>query len=128
MIRFYQKRISPHKGFCCAYRKLTGGYSCSQYAYKIVQRHGAVGLLRSLPKRFECCKEAYIQLQEEEKKKKEWDICHCGPDVGCDCLSNSDCLGNIPNFDCSPDVGCDCPIPDCSCGFFSRFFYKRMKN
>jgi putative component of membrane protein insertase Oxa1/YidC/SpoIIIJ protein YidD len=48
-IRGYQRWISPHKGFCCALRAMTGGDSCSAYGYLVIARFGlrrGLGLLR----------------------------------------------------------------------------------
>ena len=48
-IRFYQRRISPHKGFSCALRVATGGASCSAYGYAVIARFGlarGLGLLQ----------------------------------------------------------------------------------
>lgn len=37
-IRFYQKYISPHKGFaCCIYRP-----SCSEYTRQAVEKYGVI--------------------------------------------------------------------------------------
>ena len=40
LIGFYQRFVSPHKGFGCAYRVHTGGQNCSAYGYRVVQRFG----------------------------------------------------------------------------------------
>lgn len=48
-IVFYQRFISPHKGFRCAYRFHTGRASCSTLGLRAVRRHGAwrgIGILR----------------------------------------------------------------------------------
>jgi uncharacterized protein len=39
-IRFYQKTISPRKGFCCAYAAYTGHGSCSALGYRAIRRFG----------------------------------------------------------------------------------------
>lgn len=39
-IRLYQRHLSPHKGFCCAWRVATGGDSCSAYGHRVIARHG----------------------------------------------------------------------------------------
>jgi putative component of membrane protein insertase Oxa1/YidC/SpoIIIJ protein YidD len=49
LIRGYQRYMSPHKGFSCAYRHYTGGKSCSAFGYRAVRRYGVVkggGVLR----------------------------------------------------------------------------------
>lgn len=39
-IQLYQRQLSPHKGFCCAYRCHTGHASCSQLGYRSIRRFG----------------------------------------------------------------------------------------
>ena len=102
----YRRYLSPHKGFCCAYRKVTGRRSCSAYALAIVQRLGAVALVQALPRRFARCKAAYAgwlarfdgRQQDKGARRNErrwWEHCDCNP---CDMASNLPC-------DCLP---CDC--------------------
>jgi putative component of membrane protein insertase Oxa1/YidC/SpoIIIJ protein YidD len=54
-IRFYQRRISPYKGFSCALRVATGGASCSAYGYAVIERFGLVRGLGLLQRRLELC-------------------------------------------------------------------------
>ena len=61
-ILVYQRWISPHKGFCCAYRRLTGGRSCSEYARQTVLGHGVLTLARALPRQFARCHRAHATL------------------------------------------------------------------
>jgi putative component of membrane protein insertase Oxa1/YidC/SpoIIIJ protein YidD len=54
-IRFYQRYLSPLKGFSCAYRIHTGKESCSAYGYRMIERFGLQkgwGLLR---RRMQAC-------------------------------------------------------------------------
>jgi putative component of membrane protein insertase Oxa1/YidC/SpoIIIJ protein YidD len=39
-IRLYQRFVSPHKGFGCAYRALTGRAGCSGLGYRAIRRYG----------------------------------------------------------------------------------------
>ncbi|MEM5550874.1 membrane protein insertion efficiency factor YidD [Pseudoalteromonas neustonica] len=39
LIRFYQKRISPYKGFRCAHAALHQGVSCSEAVKHIIEEH-----------------------------------------------------------------------------------------
>lgn len=41
-IRFYQRFLSPWKGFRCAYGAHTGRSSCSAFGYHAVERHGVL--------------------------------------------------------------------------------------
>ena len=54
-IRFYQRRLSPHKGFCCAYRAHTGRQSCSTLGLRAVRRYGALTGLAVLRRRLYLC-------------------------------------------------------------------------
>jgi putative component of membrane protein insertase Oxa1/YidC/SpoIIIJ protein YidD len=63
LITIYQKHISPHKGFSCAYRVMSNGESCSQYTKRLILEQG---LGRSLPlirERFQACKAASQTLK-----------------------------------------------------------------
>lgn len=74
-IALYQRRLSPHKGFSCAYRVHTGGCSCSEFARRFVLRAGLLRLLAILPRRFRKCRSAHLALAEKaesERKKGQW--------------------------------------------------------
>lgn len=130
-ILFYQKWISPHKGFCCAYKYKTGGHSCSQYAAKIVRRMGVLGLIRGLPKQFGRCRSAFIDLQREQERRKEEErkrkkqnesfctACDCSlPDFG-SCSGSDVGTGGGSSCDINLDCGglevCSAPFEACSC-------------
>ena len=55
LIRGYQKYLSPHKGFCCAYRQHTGRGSCSALGYRAVRRFGVFGGLALIRRRTYLC-------------------------------------------------------------------------
>ncbi len=54
-IRFYQRHLSPRKGYSCAHRGATGGDSCSAYGYRVLQRCGLRTGLRLLRRRLDAC-------------------------------------------------------------------------
>lgn len=54
-IRLYQRWLSPHKGFVCAYRVYTGRDSCSAYGYRVINRYGALVGLALLRRRLADC-------------------------------------------------------------------------
>lgn len=100
----YQRYVSPHKGYCCAHRAHTGHSSCSEFARKIVLRHGVIALLRALPRQLQRCRNAYAVLlaaaiaaaaAPEQDPKKKKDPNSCG-----DSCSPTDCI----DLDCG---GCD---------------------
>lgn len=63
-IRFYQRKISPHKGFCCAYRRYSGGPSCSNLGYRSIRRFGVWRGLALLRQRFDKCSIAHQRLRQ----------------------------------------------------------------
>ncbi len=58
-ITFYQRYLSPYKGFCCAYRQHTRGQSCSQLGFRAIRRYGVISGLGILRQRTQLCGEAY---------------------------------------------------------------------
>jgi putative component of membrane protein insertase Oxa1/YidC/SpoIIIJ protein YidD len=54
-IRFYKRRVSPHKGYGCAYRVYTGRCSCSTLGLRAISRFGAVRGLGVLRQRLAEC-------------------------------------------------------------------------
>ncbi|WP_392553295.1 membrane protein insertion efficiency factor YidD [Orbus wheelerorum] len=121
LIRFYQKFISPRKGFCCAYRKHSGGRSCSSFALVAVRRFGVSALWHSFPKRLNDCKMAATHLNKpkDENEDKE-DSTH--PCEYCETLKVCSCFKDCDVFD-SSSCGNGCSMPDslpcsdgCDCG------------
>ena len=58
-IHFYQRFISPYKGFCCAYGVHTGHASCSVLGYRAVRRYGLWQGVQVLDERMARCGIAY---------------------------------------------------------------------
>jgi putative component of membrane protein insertase Oxa1/YidC/SpoIIIJ protein YidD len=54
-IRAYQRWLSPHKGFACAFRVHTGRDSCSAYGYRVIKRYGLPAGLALLRRRLAGC-------------------------------------------------------------------------
>lgn len=80
----YQRYLSPHKGYCCAYRVHTGRRSCSAYARRVNQRLGFFALIEALPEQFSRCRVAYQTMHTAtalENKDKNNKICKdtCDP-------------------------------------------------
>ena len=59
LIRFYQTRVSPYKGFSCAYRVCTGRQNCSAYGYRVIHRYGALIGTRLIRRRLTRCGDVY---------------------------------------------------------------------
>jgi len=45
LIAAYQRHISPHKGFHCAYRVQHGGQSCSGYIKRMIHERGLMAAI-----------------------------------------------------------------------------------
>jgi putative component of membrane protein insertase Oxa1/YidC/SpoIIIJ protein YidD len=72
-IVFYQRHLSPHKGYCCAYRAHTGRCSCSEFARRFVLRAGCWRLLHVLPRRFAKCRAAHLALAAQQEERRQGD-------------------------------------------------------
>ena len=59
-IRFYQRHLSPKKGFGCAYRIVYGGCGCSGVGYRLIRRYGVFSGCRLLRLRLARCRFAYV--------------------------------------------------------------------
>jgi putative component of membrane protein insertase Oxa1/YidC/SpoIIIJ protein YidD len=63
MIAFYQRRLSPHKGFRCAFHARRGGRSCSEYGKRIILESGLVAGVTLIVQRLEECSAAARELR-----------------------------------------------------------------
>jgi putative component of membrane protein insertase Oxa1/YidC/SpoIIIJ protein YidD len=64
-IGLYQKYLSPHKGFSCAYRVQYRGSSCSQYCKEMILERGPIGAISPIRQRFQDCKQAAKLIQSQ---------------------------------------------------------------
>ncbi len=95
-IRFYQKFISPHKGYCCAYGVLHRGDSCSEVIRKRILEDGLFRTVPKIKEQFKKCRSALEELEEwkERKKKNESSQADDYSDIGDDdnsCTINNRC-------------------------------------
>jgi putative component of membrane protein insertase Oxa1/YidC/SpoIIIJ protein YidD len=98
LIRFYQRHISPHKGFHCAYSAHTGCASCSALGHRAIRMHGVLNGLVILRKRMHLCGVAHRRHSEPPRRPLKWQRGDCdlgGCDVGA----------------CDGPGGCDSPGP-----------------
>jgi putative component of membrane protein insertase Oxa1/YidC/SpoIIIJ protein YidD len=70
-IRLYQRRISPHKGFRCAYSNTHGGPGCSGAVLSILEDKGLISGWGLIKQRFLSCESAAKEREEERKKRKD---------------------------------------------------------
>ena len=66
-LTIYQRHISRHKGWCCAYRAATGEISCSEYAKLTIQRLGFRSSLRVIKERLKSCAHASRSIAHQSE-------------------------------------------------------------
>ena len=71
IIRCYQKWISPHKGFRCAYQKFYRRESCSNFGLRVFEQHPPLAAWRLLRDRLGECKTAYDAFLAAEPQQEE---------------------------------------------------------
>lgn len=67
-IQIYRRYVSPHKGYCCAYRATTGRSSCSHFAQRAIRRVGMLRAVTLIVRRFERCAKAAATVAAAEPK------------------------------------------------------------
>jgi uncharacterized protein len=119
-IRFYQRRLSPYKGFSCALRVATGGASCSAYGHAAIARFGLRRGLGLLQRRLDLCGHVHMRAHTRPpphpRLKHQRGFCDAPAcDAPCDLPGHGHCL----SFDTAADVaGC---VPDAGdCGSSRR--------
>lgn len=96
-ITFYQRWISPHKRFSCAYRLHTGHASCSWLGFRAIRRYGVWRGAAVLRARFERCSAAHRQHQQLHPRshlhmRSQAGFCD-GCDIPCDGIDCVNCFG-----------------------------------
>lgn len=123
-IELYQRYLSPHKGYCCAYRIYTGSASCSVLGYRAIRRFGLWDGLALLRERLALCGVAYRRWRARIRAPRErarlvaprergfvdglCDVTMCIPDPG-----------DLANAACDMSSSCGgspCDVLDCSNG------------
>jgi len=112
-IRFYQRRISPHKGFSCALRIATGGASCSAYGYAVIERFGLARGLGLLQRRLELCGHVHGRVRASaplhprlKYQRGFCDVPACDGPCDLPCDGHGGCLSADTAFDMA-SCGCD---------------------
>ena len=132
-IGFYQRQLSPRKGYRCAYARVNGGAGCSGFVRAAIEQHGLRDATPRIRARFGACKAAARALRAERDNAGESPITNVPSDEavkrdikrqrrrtnsgnGPDCLDLTWCFCLDMSFDCGPgDFGCiDCVPCDCS--------------
>ncbi|WP_424403187.1 membrane protein insertion efficiency factor YidD [Microcoleus sp.] len=68
-IQMYQKHLSPHKGFSCAYSRLHGAESCSEYFRNKVRTYGLSKAIPLFEQRLRDCKLANATLKAQYQSR-----------------------------------------------------------
>ena len=120
LILFYQKFLSPYKGFCCAYHQYTGRTSCSGLGYRAIRHFGVIKGVGVLKMRLSKCNEVY-QAHYFEKQMVVNQAGHCDLPSDCDfgavgdtCSAIVDCssaCNNWPPWRRSKKMGPDIYLP-----------------
>ncbi len=112
-IVFYQRYLSPKKGFSCAYRVHTGHAGCSKLGYRAIRRYGVWRGIAVLNSRLNRCSVAYHRYSRPAfLRSSQAGFCDGGCDGGCD-MPDLNCgsgksLGKMCEFgDCCSNMG-DC--------------------
>ena len=96
-IVWYQRTISPHKGWSCAHRVRRGGVSCSDWTKRAIARRGVWVGLRLARRRFKLCREAARESKKQDSSAKRQS---CGAEhLPLECCCDSVDLG-ITAGDC----------------------------
>lgn len=118
LIKFYQRFISPYKGFRCAYHVVHGRDTCSNAINSLILRHGFFKALPFIRIRFDECRSAYGYLQTGLIPSHNVDI-PC--DIPCD-IEIGDCSGSS-----AKGSACDC-LSACGWPFDTHRLSKRAKR
>lgn len=107
-IRAYQRWLSPHKGFVCAFRVHTGRDSCSAYGYRVISRYGVPAGMALLRRRLADCGTQHRLHAPARLPQKGLRQQHGFCDLPCDVLA---C--DLPCNAAPLDVACN--VAECGC-------------
>jgi putative component of membrane protein insertase Oxa1/YidC/SpoIIIJ protein YidD len=66
-IDLYQKYLSPHKGYCCAYKVYHDDVSCSEFTKNSIKDVGFIQSILIIKQRFKECKISSERIKEEKE-------------------------------------------------------------
>jgi uncharacterized protein len=109
-VLFYQRWISPRKGFSCSYRIHTGRSSCSALGLRAIRRYGILQGVLLLRRRTDLCGVAHRRFTTSQTpmwRLKERGSCDFPCDVPCD--GNGCDMPKVNLKGCTDHVSCcDC--------------------
>ena len=71
IIRFYQRYISPYKGFSCAHRALRGGMSCSEFGLQQFQTKDPFRAYKETRMRMHECGDVYREFMSKKPEAEQ---------------------------------------------------------
>ena len=101
LIHFYQKYISPYKGFRCAHGAYYGGDSCSGAVSKIIRRKGLINGFTAIKNQFRRCSHAYMKIKEKVARTKKNTYGNTQEYSQSDCISLGLYGGNCAQLPCA---------------------------
>lgn len=104
-IGVYQRYVSPHKGFCCAYRAHTGRAGCSALGARAIRRWGLRRGLAVLRLRLRRCGEAHRHCLAHPPRRQALAAQRGDCDLDCG-LDDAGCCDAADVCDCGD---CDWP-------------------
>ncbi len=114
-IAFYQRQISPRKGWRCAYARLNGGAGCSGFAREAIANHGWRAALPLVRARFADCHNAGDILRAQQLDKFDPTNAEQKEQSGKWCLSLCDLMSDfLETLAGCGTTGC-CDIGACNC-------------
>lgn len=115
-IAFYQRYLSPYKGFRCAYRKHTGRASCSELGRRVIRRYGVLKGSLVLRQRMHLCGVVHRRWSPVRRplaaQRGDCDVgcCDFSPDAACNGPCDGNWRGRFPSlWSCCDVGGCDWP-------------------
>lgn len=110
-IRGYQRYLSPHKGFNCAYRVVTGRRSCSELGFRAIRRYGIRAGLAILRQRTHLCGVAHRRQLPFHPSAfhSQRGFCDPGCDLPCEPPTPDSCMPNCHGVSCCDFASCDGP-------------------
>jgi len=137
-ISFYQRFVSPYKGFRCAYAHHTGCASCSRLGYRAIRMRGVDVGIRLLFERFERCRAAHLRhthrhaaagrvasggparsVGPRRLQRGFCEVLACVPDAGC-IAAPCDVVGAGPTAFDVANCCCSTPCPSLPCDLWER--------
>ena len=99
LIRFYQRWLSPHKGFVCAYRHHTGCGSCSALGHRAIRLFGVWKGIAVIRARLVQCGRIYEKHRKKTSLSRHLHAQRGDCDLDCGGCDGVGC--DVPDFDCN---------------------------